>query len=102
MRSFQNVFSGLSQGLINAPFRAVLMIRLTTFLHPIVHWILAASPIRLPVFLLGTAIGILPGVLAIVLLGQSFVNWWEEYSWWLVGGVVLLTVGWFGYKKRMA
>lgn len=95
-------FEGLNRGLQRSPFKAVLMIRLTTFLHPVVHWVLAASPIGLPVFLLGTALGILPGVLAIVFLGQTFVTWWDEYAWWLVAATVVLVAAFVAYKKRSA
>ena len=95
-------FEGLNRGLQRSPFKAVLMIRLTTFLHPVVHWVLAASPIGLPVFLLGTALGILPSVLAIVFLGQTFITWWDEYAWWLVAATVVLVAAFVAYKKRSA
>jgi uncharacterized membrane protein YdjX (TVP38/TMEM64 family) len=93
-------FRGLNEGLKKSPFKAVLMIRLTTFLHPVVHWILAASPIRLPVFLIGTAIGILPGVVAIIVLGQSFVTWWDEYALWLIAGAIALAIAYVAHQKR--
>lgn len=92
-------FEGLNKGLEKSPFRSVVLIRLTTFLHPVVHWILAASPIRLPIFLLGTAIGILPGVLAIIILGQTFVTWWDEYAYWIIAVVVALVVAWVLFQR---
>lgn len=94
-------FIALNKALKDSPFKAVLTIRLTTFLHPVVHWMLAASPIQLPVFLIGTAIGILPGVIAIVLLGQTFVAWWDEYAWWLVAAAVVLVAAWISYRRRV-
>lgn len=93
-------FASLNKGLKDSPFKAVLVIRLTTFLHPVVHWVLAASPIRLPVFLIGTALGILPGVIAIVLLGQTFVTWWDEYAVYLVVGAIALIAAYVIYKRR--
>ncbi len=93
-------FEGLNRGLIKAPFRSVFLIRLTTFLHPAVHWILAASPIKLSVFLAATAIGILPGVIAIILLGQTFVTWWDEYAYWLVGATIAVVVLYMAYQNR--
>lgn len=93
-------FARFNRGLEHSPLKAVVMIRLTTFLHPLVHWILAASPIRLPMFLLGTALGILPGVIAIVLLGRTFVNWWDEYALWLVLGAIALVVVYVAYQRR--
>ena len=92
-------FEGLNKGLEKSPFKSVVLIRLTTFLHPVVHWILAASPIRLPIFLLGTAIGILPGVLAIIILGQTFVTWWDEYAYLIIAVVVALVVAWTLYQR---
>ena len=95
-------FEGLNDGLKRAPLKAILMIRLTTFLHPLVHWLLAASPIKLPVFLLGTALGILPGVIAIVLLGQTFVTWWDEYALWFVAVGLLLVAAYVFYQRGRA
>jgi len=74
------------------PVVAVLMIRLTTFLHPAMHWALAASSVKLPAFMFGTAIGILPLTVAIVLLGEVFLAWWEDYSPFVIGGGILLIV----------
>lgn len=93
-------FDRLARSLERSPLQAVIMIRLTTFIHPVVHWVLGASPIRLPVFLIGTAIGILPGVTAIVLLGQTFVNWWDEYAYWIVGGVAGSVLAYFLYERK--
>lgn len=93
-------FDRLAKSLERSPLKAVIMIRLTTFIHPVVHWVLGASPIRLPVFLIGTAIGILPGVTAIVFLGQTFVNWWDEYAYWIVGSVLAVVVAYVGYQAR--
>jgi len=93
-------FEKFNRGLHDSPFKAVILIRLTTFLHPAVHWVLAASPIRLPIFLVGTAVGVLPGVVAIVFLGQSFVTWWDEYALWIVGAGVALVVGYIAYQRR--
>ncbi len=93
-------FDALALGLEKSPLKAVIVIRLTTFLHPVVHWVLGASPIRLPIFLLGTAIGILPGVVAIVLLGQTFVTWWEDYAYWLVGATLLVVGAFLLYRRR--
>jgi uncharacterized membrane protein YdjX (TVP38/TMEM64 family) len=93
-------FDALAKALKRAPLKAVIMIRLTTFIHPVVHWVLGASPIRLPVFLLGTAIGIFPGVLAIVLLGQTFVSWWDEYAYWIVGAGIAVVLGYVAFQRR--
>ncbi|MFT7243384.1 MAG: putative membrane protein YdjX (TVP38/TMEM64 family) [Candidatus Azotimanducaceae bacterium] len=93
-------FDALNKGLRESPFKAVVMIRLTTFLHPVVHWVLAASPVPLPTFLLGTLVGIAPGVIAIIFLGQTFVTLWEEYAYWIAGAGAALIAGYVIYHKR--
>ena len=70
----------LNEKLQNRPVSAVIVVRLTTFLHPIMHWVLAASSVQLAAFLTGTLIGILPLTIAIVLLGEAFMYWWDQYS----------------------
>ncbi|MFT5562701.1 MAG: putative membrane protein YdjX (TVP38/TMEM64 family) [Candidatus Azotimanducaceae bacterium] len=95
-------FEALNRGLENSPLKAVVMIRLTTFLHPVVHWVLAASPISLPLFLIGTLLGILPGVVALIFLGQSFVNWWDEYAYWIVGVGIALTAAYVFHRRKQA
>ncbi|MBV1876017.1 MAG: VTT domain-containing protein [Pseudomonadales bacterium] len=92
----------LNQRINAAPLRAVIVIRLTTFLHPLVHWALAASSVKLLTFLAGTFIGILPATIAIVFLGQQFVDLWDEYSYPIiaVAAIALLVVGLLSRKKR--
>ncbi|MEM7016559.1 MAG: VTT domain-containing protein [Pseudomonadota bacterium] len=82
-------FQNLNAQLEASPIRAIIFIRLTTFLHPLLHWVLAASSIKLPAFLVGTFVGILPATIALVLLGQQFLDWWEQYSL----QITLLSVG---------
>lgn len=93
-------FEVLNKGLQDSPLKAVIMIRVTTFLHPVVHWVLAASQISLPIFLIGTVLGILPGVIALIFLGQSFVNWWDEYAYWIIGVGIALIAAYVLYRRR--
>ena len=93
-------FEALNKGLQDSPLKAIIMIRVTTFLHPVVHWVLAASPVSLPIFLIGTLLGILPGVVAIIFLGQSFVNWWDEYAYWILGVGIALIAAFVFYRRR--
>ncbi len=53
-------FVALDRKLQDRPVTAVIVVRLTTFLHPIMHWVFAASSVRPGAFLAGTLIGILP------------------------------------------
>lgn len=75
-----NSFRNVDAWLASRPIRAIVVIRLSTFLHPVVHWVLAASSARLPAFLIGTAIGIAPATIALVLLGEVFATWWDDHA----------------------
>ena len=79
----------LNKQISKQPLRTVIVLRLTTFLHPITHWILAASRVTLGPFMIGTTLGILPGVLGIVLLGEAFVLWWEDYSLFIILAAII-------------
>ena len=73
-------FVALDRKLQDRPVSAVIIVRLTTFLHPIMHWVFAASSVRPGAFFAGTLVGILPLTIAIVLLGEVFISWWAQYS----------------------
>ncbi len=59
--------------------RTVILVRLVLFLAPPAHWLLGLSQVRFPTFVLGTAIGFLPGIglstYLIVFLGESLGDW---------------------------
>ncbi len=78
-------FQDLNDRLKRQPVAAVIVLRLTTFLHGAMHWVLAASSVRLPAFLVGTLVGIIPMTLALVLLGEAFMSWWDSYSFAIMG-----------------
>ncbi len=80
--------------------RAVAMIRLTTFLHPAMHWVLAGSRVSLRDFLIGTLVGIAPAVVLLVALGEVFLDWWDRYSQWLLAALVALGIAYVAYHRR--
>lgn len=53
----------------------VIILRLLFFLFPPVTWLLGLSHITLGTFVLGTALGALPGMLLFVLTGHGVVGW---------------------------
>ena len=55
--------------------RAVITVRLMTFLHPATHPAMAVSSVSLRNYVLGTSIGILPGVALVVIFGEPVVKW---------------------------
>ncbi len=61
----------------------VITARLTFFLLPPVSWALGLTKVRTLPYLLGTAIGILPGVAFSIWAGGSFFDWLEHQPWWM-------------------
>lgn len=55
-------------------FSTVLVLRLVFFLAPPLTWALGASRVRLPAYLAGTALGVLPGTWATVFLAGSIAS----------------------------
>lgn len=51
--------------------RTVIAVRLMFFLAPAAHWALGLSRVRIAPFLVGSAIGYLPGLVAVVLFGKG-------------------------------
>lgn len=80
--------------------RTVILVRLTLFLAPPAHWLLGLSRVRFGPFVLGTAIGFVPGIALasylIVFLGESIGDWLTDRTagFWIAAvlgvGVVLL------------
>lgn len=94
----------LDKKLKRRPVIAIIVVRLTTFLHPAMHWVLAVSSVKLPAFLLGTFIGIIPMTLALVLLGEAFMAFWNDYSHYIVGvvlSIVAIYAVWSARRKRL-
>lgn len=92
----------LNEKISESPLKAVIGIRLTTFLHPLVHWALAASSVKLPAFLFGTFLGILPATVALVFLGEQFLHWWDQYSGFILGLAVVLVAIYLIRARRKA
>ena len=89
-----------TDAITNNPIRAVAMIRLTTFLHPAMHWVLAGSRVSLRDLLIGTLVGIAPAVVLLVALGEVFLDWWDRYSPWLLAALVALGIAYVAHRRR--
>lgn len=59
------------QRLAERGLQTVILVRLLFFLAPPAHWALGLSRVRFGPFVLGTAIGFLPGIAALVFLGKG-------------------------------
>jgi uncharacterized membrane protein YdjX (TVP38/TMEM64 family) len=73
-------------------FRTVALIRLVTFMAPLMHWVLATSRVRFGTMMAGTAVGLLPGISALVVLGERAVHHWEVAQPYVYGAVATIVV----------
>jgi len=71
--------------------QTVIIVRLLFFLAPPAHWALGLSKVRITPFVLGTAIGFIPGIAAITLLGSGLFDLLRAAprGTWLVVGVLI-------------
>ena len=67
-------------------------IRLVAFLAPWTHGALAVSSVSARDYVLGTALGVLPGVLLLVIFGEAIAHWFERAPAWLLLALVVLLV----------
>jgi phospholipase D1/2 len=67
--------------------RTVAMIRLLTFLSPFMHWVLAASRVSFRDMMIGTALGVTPGVVLLVVMGDTAVEHWATARPYIFGGM---------------
>lgn len=70
--------------------QTVIGLRLVLFLSPAVHWLLGASRVSFRDYLLGTAIGLAPGVIGVAFLGRQAVDHWHAMRPWALGALALL------------
>jgi len=65
-------------------FATVALVRMVFFLFPPAHWLLGLSRVRFVPFVLGTAVGLVPGLLASAFLGGGFAQWvvHQPFSLW--------------------
>jgi uncharacterized membrane protein YdjX (TVP38/TMEM64 family) len=78
---FQRVLSGrfvrlraLDDRLARDGFRTVLVLRLVLFMAPPLNWLLGATRVRLPHYVAGTALGLIPGMATTVYFADSIAN----------------------------
>ena len=65
-------------------------LRLVLFLAPWVHWLLGASRVSFREFFLGSAIGLLPGIALVTLVGRSAIEHWDGLRPWALGAGALV------------
>ena len=90
-------FRKYDEQLATRGLRAVILVRLTIFLAPPAHWMLGLSSVGFGRFVLGTAIGFLPGIAAltyvVVFVGGTLGDWLSSQPrevWIAVGAAAAL------------
>ncbi len=80
----------------------VIAVRLLFFLAPPAHWALGASRVPFPTFLLGSAIGFIPGIALLTLAGPralAIAGSLEHPGLWLAGAVALAAAARFAWRR---
>ena len=92
-------FQAYSERLASRGLRTVIVVRLIFFLAPPAHWFLGLSQVSFGVFVLGTAIGFLPGMAAltyvVVFLGATLGEWLSAQPrevWLALAAVIALAI----------
>ena len=82
------------------------MIRATLFLAPPAHWLLGVSKVRFAPFLLGTAIGFVPGIAVLsyltVFLGESLGEWVGKQPPGFFAAIILAILVAVGIRRWIA
>lgn len=73
-------------------FQAVVLVRLVFFLAPPSHWVLGISKVGFVPFVVGSAVGILPGVAAATWLGGGLFEWLGGQPPWVWGALIAFVV----------
>ncbi len=86
--------------------QTVILVRLLFFLAPPAHWALGLSPVRFGPFLVGSAIGFVPGMLLVSLAGARIFAWLSRQpreAWMALAALFLLGVAaWWLLTRRRA
>jgi phospholipase D1/2 len=83
---------GFDEKLATGGLREIVVLRLMTFMLPAAHWVVGISKARMRDVVIGTAIGILPGVVLTVVLGKEIAVHWETLRPWVLGGAAILVL----------
>lgn len=80
--------------------RTVIVARLMFFLLPPVSWALGLTKVRTWPYLVGTVIGVLPGVALSIWVGGAFFEWLKEQPWWMWAGFFAAVAGFVVWRRR--
>ena len=86
--------------------QTVILVRLTLFITPPAHWLLGLSRVRFIPFLIGTAIGFIPGMAlltyTVVFFGESMGDWIVDRPPGFFAGVALVVIVFIRLRRTLA
>lgn len=84
--------------------QTVIVVRLLFFLTPPAHWALGLSKVRFGPFVLGTAIGFIPGIAAITLIGRGLFGVLSDQprGLWVAVGIAIAVALFLRNRNRRA
>ncbi|NQZ98519.1 MAG: TVP38/TMEM64 family protein [Myxococcales bacterium] len=92
--------------LVTKGLQTVILVRLTLFITPLAHWLLGLSQVRFTPFLIGTAIGFIPGMALltyfVVFVGESLGDWIADRPPWFFAGVALVVIVFIRLRRTLA
>ena len=86
-------FRAFDRRLAENGLRTVIVVRLIFFLAAPAHWVLGLSRVPFPTLILGTAIGFIPGILALTLAGGALLEAFRNAPPWVWVALGLTIVG---------
>ncbi|MEM9693956.1 MAG: VTT domain-containing protein [Myxococcota bacterium] len=78
------------EALATRGIRTVALIRFLTFLSPVMHWVLAASRVSFRDMFIGSAVGLLPGVVMLVVGGDAAFRYWDIVRPYLLVAIIIV------------
>ncbi len=95
--------AGLEARIAQRDLATVILVRLLFFLAPPAHWALGLTRVRFRALLLGSILGLAPGIAALSFGGSALYAWLDDrpaWTWLLVLGVGLLLLGLWSRVSR--
>ena len=90
--------------IVERSVQTVILVRLLFFLAPPAHWALGLSPVRFRPFMMGSAIGFVPGMLLVSFAGGRIFAWLSRQpreAWMALAALLLLcAAAWWLLTRR--
>jgi uncharacterized membrane protein YdjX (TVP38/TMEM64 family) len=97
-------FRRYDEHILGRGFASVLIARLLFFMAPPVHWMFGLSSVKSPVYVAGTALGLLPGIVLVSFSGKSLFDYLatQPPKVWIVAALILAAAIFAARRLRQA